>query len=282
MSLPRRTDNDPAHDGRAIPDLAPDLAAARGGSFNATVRRMFDAIAPSYDAFNRWASLGLDRGWRREAIRTLGVSRGWRVLDVATGTGDLALAAAGRGARVVGCDFAREMVGLARQKGNKAEGVGLGDAAAHADGPRAAFHVARAEELPYASDSFDGVTSAFAMRNVVPVLDEVLDEMLRVLRPGGRVVVLEFSEPRSRFLRWGHGVYTRRLVPRIGAWLTGDPEPFRYLERSITAWDEPEQFEARLTDRGFVDTGFRQLGLGAVALHWGARPETRDVGTSTS
>ena len=257
--MPRdlHADGDPAGDER----LAPDLTAARGGSFSVAVRRMFDAIAPRYDAFNRLASLGLDRGWRRAAIRALSVSRGARVLDVATGTGDLAFAAAAGGARVVGCDFAEAMVGLAHRKRGEARGGGM-----------PAFQVARAERLPYASGSFDGVTSAFAMRNVLPALDDVLDEMLRVLRPGGRVVILEFSEPRSRLLRWGHGAYTRRLVPWIGARLTGDPEPFRYLERSITAWGDPRRFERRLADGGFVETGFRQLGLGAVALHWGARP----------
>jgi demethylmenaquinone methyltransferase/2-methoxy-6-polyprenyl-1,4-benzoquinol methylase len=248
-------------------ELAPDHAAVRGGSFNATVRRMFDAIAPSYDAFNRAASLGLDQGWRRAAIRELAVPEGGRVLDVATGTGDLALAAAARGARVVGCDVASEMIALARRKARAAS-----DRTPLGPGDRPAFHVARAEWLPYAERSFDGVTSAFAMRNVLPVLDDVLDEVLRVLRPGGRMVILEFSEPRARLLRFGHGLYTRRLVPWIGACLTGDRRPFRYLERSIAAWEDPDRFERRIAGRGFVSTGYRRLGLGAVSLHWGERP----------
>lgn len=239
--------------------LAPDRAAASGGSFGDTVRRMFDTIAPRYDSFNRVASLGMDEGWRRAAIGRLDVRPGTLVLDIATGTGDLAFAAERAGARVVGCDFAREMIGFAARK---AEAAGRGSR----------FQVASAERLPYRDGTFGGAVSAFAMRNVRPILDEVLDEALRVLAPGGRFVILEFSEPPLAPVRWGHGLYTRWLVPRIGGWLTGDPAPFAYLNRSIREWESAEDFAARIRGRGFTEVGFRRLAAGTVALHWGERP----------
>lgn len=236
--------------------------AAAGGSFGGAVRRMFDALAPRYDAFNRWASLGLDGGWRRAAIRRLELPRGGLVLDVATGTGDVAFAARRAGARAVGCDFAPEMVLRAARK-------------ARAAGRETSFQVAAAEHLPYPDDRFDGVVSAFAMRNVRPVLDQVLGEALRVLRPGGRMVILEFSEPPLAPVRWVHRLYTRALVPGIGRLLTGTSEPFDYLNRSIGGWESADAFASRIRRAGFVAVGFRRLSLGTVALHWGDKPGGR-------
>ena len=243
------------------PQTAPDRVEAAGGSFTDAVQGMFNGIAPRYDAFNRFASLGLDEGWRRAAIRRMAARPGGRVLDIATGTGDVAFAAARHGLHVVGCDFAGEMIGLARDKaGRSGEGV------------RTAFHVARAEGLPYPDASFDGAVSAFAMRNVRPMLDDVLRESLRVLRPGARLVILEFSEPSLAPLRWGHALYTRVLVPRIGRLLTGDATPFQYLNRSIDGWERPQEFADRIARAGFTDVGFQRLSFGTVALHWGERP----------
>ena len=237
---------------------APDRVAEQGGSFSRAVQRMFDGLAPRYDAFNRWASLGLDRRWRRVAVAELGLPPGARVLDVATGTGDLALAAAAAGARVTGVDFAPSMLRRARAK-------------AAASGRALAVQVARAEALPFAGAAFDGVVSAFAMRNVRPFLDDVLGEMARVLRPGGRVAILEFSAPRAPIVRFGHALYTRGLVPLVGRMLTGEREPFDYLNRSIDAWDAPERFGARLARAGFAGVRFRLLSFGTVAVHSGTR-----------
>lgn len=243
---------------KAAGDVAPDLIAGSGGSFSGAVRRMFDGIAPRYDSFNHWASLGLDHGWRRATVRALELTGDDDVLDIATGTGDLAFASARVAGRAVGCDFAVEMIRCARRKRAPAE--------------RAHFHVARAEHLPYPDASFQGATSAFAMRNVKPMLAEVLAEAHRVLRPGGRVAILEFSRPRRAPVRWGHGLYTRLLMPRVGRMLTGTAEPFEYLYRSIQDWYSPEQFADLLRAAGFEEVSYRMMGLGTVALHTGGKP----------
>jgi len=247
-------------DKEPVPDSsAPDRVEAAGGSFTDAVQRMFDGIAPRYDTFNCWASLGLDAGWRRAAIRELRLPAGSAVLDIATGTGDLALASATAGHRAVGVDFAREMINAARVKRSRTD-------------HRVPFHVASAEALPYADASFDGALSAFAMRNVRPILRCVLTEAYRVLKPGGRLVILEFCDPPLAPVRWGHRLYTRAIVPGIGRWLTGTSVPFDYLNRSIDAWESPESFAAILTETGFTEVTYRRLSLGTVALHWGTKP----------
>jgi len=239
--------------------IAPDEIEARGGSFQRAVRHMFDGLAPRYDSFNRWASLGMDAGWRRAAIARLAVAPSSRVLDVATGTGDLAFASECAGARVVGCDFAAAMIRIAADKAEGSDSM-------------VAFQVASADALPYRDGAYAGAVSAFAMRNVRPILEPVLQEILRVLEPGGRLVILEFTEPVAVPVRWGHHLYTRVLVPRIGGLLTGDREPFDYLNRSISAWFSPPQFAEVLSACGFADVGYERLSLGTVALHWGTRP----------
>jgi len=243
---------------KPAPPVAPDRVAAGGGSFSGAVRAMFDALAPRYDSFNHWASLGLDYGWRRATVRSLKLTASTVVLDVATGTGDLAFATAKVARRTFGCDFATEMIRRARAKSRP--------------GDRARFHVARAERLPYADKRFQGVTSAFAMRNVKPMLEEVLAEAFRVLEAGGRVAILEFSRPRLAPIRWGHGLYTRVLMPRVGRIVTGTSEPFEYLYRSIQEWYSPDDFAELLRAAGFTDVRYRMMGLGTVALHTGTKP----------
>lgn len=238
--------------------VAPDLVAGDGGSFSGAVRTMFDRLAPRYDSFNHWASMGMDYGWRRATVRALQLTPRDDVLDIATGTGDLAFATARAARSTVGCDFAIEMIRCARTKTTPAA--------------RTHFHVARAERLPYADGSFQGATSAFAMRNVKPMLAEVLAEAFRVLGPGGRVAILEFSQPRSSLVRWGHGLYTRTFMPRVGKLITGTAEPFEYLYRSIQEWYSPDEFADLLRAAGFEDVSYRMMGQGTVALHTGRRP----------
>jgi len=238
--------------------LAPDRVVDGGGSFSGAVRAMFDGLAPRYDSFNHWASLGLDYGWRRATVRSLRSSSADAVLDIATGTGDLAFATAKVARHTTGCDFAAQMIHQARDKRTADDGT--------------SFHVARAEQLPYADGCFQGATSAFAMRNVKPMLGEVLAEACRVLEPGGRVAILEFSRPRSAPIRWGHGLYTRVLMPRVGKVVTGTSEPFEYLYRSIQEWYSPDEFVDLLKAAGFIDVSYRMMGLGTVALHTGSKP----------
>ncbi len=238
--------------------IAPDHVAEDGGSFSGAVRAMFDAIAPRYDTFNHWASMGLDYGWRRATVRSLQLTRDDLALDIATGTGDLAFATARTTRHTVGCDFAAEMIRRAYDKRTPQR--------------RASFHVARAEQLPYPTGAFQGATSAFAMRNVKPMLTDVLGEAFRVLAPGGRVGILEFSRPRLAPVRWGHGLYTRVLMPRVGRLLTGTSEPFDYLYRSIQEWYSPEEFATLMREAGFANVSYRMMGLGTVALHTGCKP----------
>ena len=244
-----------------VPPVAPHRAADVGGSFSGAVRGMFDAIAPRYDTFNHWASMGLDYGWRRATVRSLALGPDDVVLDIATGTGDVAFATAGVARHAVGCDFAVEMIRRAHRKALA--------------GRRASFLVARAEQLPYPSAAFQGATSAFAMRNVKPMLPEVLAEAYRVLTPGGRLAILEFSRPSPGPVRWGHGVYTRVLMPRLGRLLTGTAEPFEYLYRSIQEWYAPGEFAGFLRTAGFEHVAYRMMGLGTVALHTGSKPTSR-------
>ena len=238
---------------------APDLAAKAGGSFTTAVQEMFGSLAHRYDSFNHWASLGLDYGWRRAAVRYLHLPVDAKVLDVATGTGDLAFTASRRALQTAGFDFSSQMVEIAVHKAEKKHVAGV------------SFQVARAEQAPYRNDSFHGATSAFAMRNVKPMLDEVLAEIYRVLRPGGRFAILEFSRPPAAPVRWAHGLYVRSIMPRIGRRLAGSSEPFEYLHRSIEEWLSPEEFADRLRVAGFTEVGYRRLAMGTVALHVGRK-----------
>jgi len=213
------------------------------------VREMFSSIAPRYDVANIVLSFGLDRLWRRAAVRESGAGAGARVLDCATGTGDLALAfrrAVGATGTVVGTDFCEPMLAPARQKAHRA---GLGDVR---------FEVADVLALPFPEASFDVASIAFGIRNVDdPVRG--LREMARVVRPGGRVVVLEFGQPEGAFGAL-YRLYSRVLMPRIGGLLTGNRSAYEYLPRTAAAFPAGEQF-LELMDRSgsFSDRRARSL-----------------------
>jgi demethylmenaquinone methyltransferase / 2-methoxy-6-polyprenyl-1,4-benzoquinol methylase len=221
------------------------------------VAAMFGRIAPRYDLLNRVLSLGVDRAWRREAVAAALHVAPRRILDVATGTGDLALllARARPEATVVGIDFAEPMLALAREKGARA-------------GARVAWQQADALALPFEDASFDAVTVAYGLRNFADVAGG-LREMRRVLRPGGRLVVLEFPPPDGRLagraLRW----YGRTVMPTIGGWLSGDREAYAYLPASTMAFLEPERLADALRAAGFGDVRYRLQSFGISALHVG-------------
>jgi demethylmenaquinone methyltransferase/2-methoxy-6-polyprenyl-1,4-benzoquinol methylase len=205
---------------------------------SAEVQRMFASIAPRYDAANEVLSLGVHRRWRRAAVRLSRLSPGQRALDCATGTGDLALAlkrAAGPQGEVVGTDFCAEMLERAPQKAQRA-------------GLQVKFEVADAMALPYPGASFDVATIAFGIRNVDDPV-RCLREMARVVRPGGRVVVLEFGQPRGLFgalFRF----YSRAVMPRVGGLLTGNRSAYEYLPRTAAAFPAAERFLTLMDEAG--------------------------------
>ncbi|MBI3323504.1 MAG: ubiquinone/menaquinone biosynthesis methyltransferase [Candidatus Omnitrophica bacterium] len=239
---------------------APSSSPAKEGF----VHRLFDLITPRYDLFNRIASLGLDRMWRRRTVRALGLKPEMRVLDLACGTGDLAARAARAlvplGA-VVGCDLSLPMLAAGARK-----------LARH---PPSRWHVklaqGRAEQLPFAAGSFHAATMGFALRNVSD-LNAVLRELHRVLRPGGRIALLEFGRPRNPLLRAGHILWLSLAIPAIGLLTTGRLWPFLYLRRSILGFLAPEEVCRRLRTAGFADAEATPLSGGVVALYQASRP----------
>jgi demethylmenaquinone methyltransferase / 2-methoxy-6-polyprenyl-1,4-benzoquinol methylase len=231
-------------------------AAAPGRLPAAEVRAMFDRIAPRYDLLNRAMTAGLDGRWRRAAAAAADLAAGDRALDCCTGTGDLALELAPRVTRlgrVVGLDFAEEMLGRARAK-------------AEARGLPVEFVQGDALALPFDDGSFDAATVAFGIRNVSD-LDGGLAEMARVVRPGGRVVILEITTPRR--LRRFYEVWFDRVVPRLGRVLGRDGAAYSYLPASVRRFPEPPALAARMAAAGLTDVRWRPLAGGIVALHRG-------------
>lgn len=229
-----------------------DLEAAR-------VRSMFGSIAHRYDLLNRVLSLGLDASWRREAIRVATADRPERILDVATGTADVALGLkrARPAAHVVGVDFAEPMLDIGREKAAR---DGLDITLEHGDGT----------DLPYDDDSFDAVTIAYGLRNFADYRAG-LGEFHRVLRPGGKVVILEFPPPRTGPLGRLFRLYFRRILPVIGGAVSGNRGAYAYLPRSVLAFPPPAQLAAAMREVGFVDVRYKLQTLGISALHAGVK-----------
>jgi demethylmenaquinone methyltransferase/2-methoxy-6-polyprenyl-1,4-benzoquinol methylase len=222
------------------------------------VSAMFDAIAARYDFLNHFLSGGFDRGWRVRAIRSLGLSGGESVLDVCTGTGDVALAAAadpGGAARVLGVDFSGEML---RRGAAKIRAAGLARRVFLARGD--------ATLLPAASSSVHAATVAFGIRNV-EAPQQALAEMFRVLRAGGRVAILEFSIPSSRLVRALYLPYFRHVLPRIGRLVSGHGSAYTYLPASVGAFVAPDAMIGMLEGCGFREVRAVPVTLGIVTLY---------------
>ena len=217
---------------------------------------MFDRIAARYDAMNRVLSLGLDRGWRRRTVRALALGASPRVLDLATGTGDLAFDIARRhpDATVIGLDPSSQMLAVA---GAKRARRGLAD--------RVTLVTGDAQQLPYRDGEMDAVTIAFGIRNV-PDRPRALREMARVVRPGGRIAILELGEPRRGVLARAARFHTRHVVPRLGALLSGARE-YRYLQRSIAAFPPADEFAAIMESAGLKVLEVVPLTFGACTLY---------------
>jgi demethylmenaquinone methyltransferase/2-methoxy-6-polyprenyl-1,4-benzoquinol methylase len=227
---------------------------------NLEIRDTFDAIAPRYDLANRVLSCGVDVHWRRVAIRSFkDLSRGGRVLDLACGTCDLMLELKRQrpDARAVGVDLSRAMLGRAQAK----------------PGASGALVNAPAEALPFADGTFDGAMIGFGIRNV-PDFRAGLREMRRVLRPGGRIVVLEFSTPPSRSLWRLYNWYFYNVLPRVGGLLTGRERAYRYLTDTVTDFPDAATFGAAMRECGFATVTWRAMTGGIVCIHTGVRCDT--------
>lgn len=211
------------------------------------VRRMFDQIAPRYDIMNRLITLGLDRSWRRRCLGAIGLGAEDRLLDVACGTGDFSELADAIGARSIGLDYAAGMLKRAAERQDGAPFV-RGDASS----------------LPFSDGSFDAVTCGFALRNFVDI-EPVLQEMARVLRSGGRLVLLEVYEPQNRFLKAIHALFFKRLVPFLGG-LLSDPEAYSYLPRSVAYLPPGDELIAMVARAGFSDVKREKLFWGAAQM----------------
>lgn len=225
----------------------------------AAVRAMFDRLAPRYDAFNQILSAGIHRRWRAAAVAALDPVAGERHLDLCAGTLDLACAIVARapGARVAAADFSLPMLAGGRGK------------AARAPGPIAAV-AADALGLPFADRTFDGLAIAFGLRNLADA-EAGLAEMRRVLRPGGRLVVLEFTTPPGRLFRALYLAYFHHVLPRIGALIVGEAGAPRYLPDSVARFPGVGPLAARVREAGFARVRWRRLTGGIAALHVGVR-----------
>jgi demethylmenaquinone methyltransferase/2-methoxy-6-polyprenyl-1,4-benzoquinol methylase len=219
---------------------------------------MFDRIARRYDLVNRVLSGGIDVRWRRRCIGAVGA--GSRLLDVCSGTGDLLVEFLRQDPRRtgVGVDLSVEMLARGTKKLRR-----------HGLEERGRMLAGDAEELPVAGARFDAVTVAFGIRNVGDPL-RALREMARVLRPGGRAVILEFSNPRGA-LGAAYGVYSRRVLPRLGGWMSGEPGAYAYLPASIARFPSPEDFGMLMTSAGFERVRWQPLTGGIAHLHIGER-----------
>jgi demethylmenaquinone methyltransferase/2-methoxy-6-polyprenyl-1,4-benzoquinol methylase len=214
------------------------------------VEAMFDRIASVYDLMNSVMTAGMHQRWRERAVELAHVGPGSRALDVATGTGDLAIALRERGAEVVGIDFAEKMLEIARQKA-----------------PAIDFRTGNALALDFPDDEFDAATVGFGARNFDD-LDRGLAEMARVVKPGGRVVVLEITTPQKPPLSLFFDLWFDHLVPLIGR-VAGDPDAYEYLPNSVKRFPGPRDLAARMTAAGMTDLRWILTAGGIIAIHSG-------------
>ena len=222
-----------------MPDTLPE-----GDAKVEAVRSMFDAIAPRYDLVNRIMTFRMDVGWRRKTVRRLGLPPSSQVLDLACGTGDLCRELSSAGLRPLGVDLSYGMLAAARTSAPLLQGDAL--------------------RLPFPDGAVDGVTCGFALRNFEG-LPAFFAELARVVRPGGRIALLEVAEPPNRLLRAGHGFYFGKVVPLVGG-LLSDPAAYRYLPRSVAYLPTPDVMLEQLGRTGFAGIDRRLLSAGIAQL----------------
>ncbi|WP_375385528.1 bifunctional demethylmenaquinone methyltransferase/2-methoxy-6-polyprenyl-1,4-benzoquinol methylase UbiE [uncultured Microbacterium sp.] len=233
------------------------------GKDPARVSGMFDEVAAGYDRTNTVLSLGNDQLWRAATTRAVAPRRGQRILDLAAGTGASSVALARSGAEVVAADFSPGMIAEGeRRHGSGAPGGGI---------PNLSFVEADATALPFGDAEFDTVTMSFGLRNVNDP-KKALGELLRVTRPGGRLVICEFSQPPSRTFNGLYRFYNDRVLPIVAKTVSSNADAYDYLNESIKDWPDQRTLAAWIREAGWTDVAHRNLSFGIVALHRATKP----------
>ena len=225
------------------------------------IAQMFDNIAPRYDKLNRVLSAGIDASWRRQAILQLHEDKPDRILDVATGTADMALLAYQelKPQKIIGIDISDQMLEIGRKKVDK-----------EALTPFIQLQTGDSETIKFADNSFDAVIVAFGVRNFEN-LEKGLKEMLRVLRPGGKLVVLEFSRPQIKIFRNLYNLYMGIVAPEVARWFSQNKKAYQYLNQSARLFPERQDFADILTNAGYSDTSFKTLSAGICCIYTGRK-----------
>lgn len=228
---------------------------------------MFDRIAPHYDRLNRLLSFRTDIRWRKRLVAEVQTGKPGYVLDLACGTGDVSLALWQAGIRTVGADISGQMLAIAREKAGRLCPVG-GKSGNRIPAPE--FRLASADELPFPDNTFDAVTISFGIRNF-DRRPQCFREILRILKPGGRLLILEFSKPRNRIWRHLYGFYAGNILPLVGRWISGDRTAYRYLPASVSDFPSGEAFLEEYRQCGFRETACRPLTGGIATLYTGRK-----------
>jgi demethylmenaquinone methyltransferase/2-methoxy-6-polyprenyl-1,4-benzoquinol methylase len=219
------------------------------------IRRVFEAVARRYDLMNDLMSLGVHRLWKRRLASLAAPAPGQFIVDLAGGTGDVAALMAGPDRQVTVVDPSEAMMAVGRERGH----------------PHLQWQLGTGEHLPFADASVDTLTIAFGIRNVTHVND-ALRETLRVLKPGGRFLCLEFSRPYAP-IRPFYDLFSFTVIPRLGAWVARSPEAYAYLIESIRRFPDQREFASMMSGAGFGDVSFRNLSLGIACIHVGTKPQ---------